>query len=497
MGRPLRAAAAAISLAAMRAPPAPTPAPAARDWSATLRRDAQALHDDLVANHPGSVNPQDPGFARRNEAQLRLALRRAAAAHSFAEYFFALRAYVAAFDDGHLGFGVYGNTPSNTFWPGFLTRYEADGGQRVVTRDDDAPIPLGARLLSCDGRSADQLVRANVGRFTGRWMLLSQRQAFGSDLFADEGNPYARRPLRCTFEMARRRRNVTLRWRPIGLGDLIRKFQQIAARPPRTFGARALGDGTRWISLASFNGDPRSEAGRALPPLVASLRADRTGLVAAPAIVLDLRGNDGGSSDWPRQVAEVIWGRGALDRLPRDTDRVEWRVSAANLASIRASREHQVAEGAPSPEMRRWFDRVTTGLAGALARGETLWREPEDETDRPTVSASAEPGPHGPVYVITDAGCASACLDAVDLWRALGAVHVGLTTSADTFYMDVRRQALPSGLGGIGVPMKVYRGRARGANQPVVPVHMFSGSIGDTAALERWIAGLPERRHQP
>jgi hypothetical protein len=32
--------------------------PAERDWSATLRQDAQALHDDIAANHPGPVNPQ-------------------------------------------------------------------------------------------------------------------------------------------------------------------------------------------------------------------------------------------------------------------------------------------------------------------------------------------------------------------------------------------------------------------------------------------------------
>jgi hypothetical protein len=42
------------------------------------------------------------------------------------------------------------------------------------------------------------------------------------------------------------------------------------------------------------------------------------------------------------------------------------------------------------------------------------------------------------------------------------------------------------------MPMKVYRGRPRKSNEPVVPVHRFNGDIGDTAALERWIASLPK-----
>jgi hypothetical protein len=60
--------------------------------------------------------------------------------------------------------------------------------------------------------------------------------------------------------------------------------------------------------------------------------------------------------------------------------------------------------------------------------------------------------------------------------------------------MDVRQLRLPSGIGGVSVPMKVYRGRPRGSNEPVVPTHVFAGDITDTAALERWIATLVPAR---
>ena len=98
----------------------------------------------------------------------------------------------------------------------------------------------------------------------------------------------------------------------------------------------------------------------------------------------------------------------------------------------------------------------------------------------------------GRVYVLTDSNCGSACLDAVDLWKTVGAVQVGRETSADTVYMGIREPTLPSGLAEIAVPMKVYRGRARGNNEPQRPQYVIEGDMGDDAAL---LASI--RRLQP
>jgi hypothetical protein len=38
--------------------------------------------------------------------------------------------------------------------------------------------------------------------------------------------------------------------------------------------------------------------------------------------------------------------------------------------------------------------------------------------------------------------------------------------------------------------MKVYRGRDRGSNVPLSPVHRYDGDMRDTAALGTWIATL-------
>lgn len=224
-------------------------------------------------------------------------------------------------------------------------------------------------------------------------------------------------------------------------------------------------------------------------PLIAAMKQDRNAVASAPRIVLDLRGNNGGSSDWSRQIAEILWGKAAIEALDIDSKGVEWRASPANLATIEGYRAAWATAGSVSPEARAWADRTAEGLKAALAAEQPLWREP-DEVEAPLADAPVAP-PTARVSVLTDAGCASACLDAVDLWRALGAVQIGQETSADTLYMDIRSDPMPSGLAEAIVPMKVYRGRKRGSNVPWVPVHRYSGDMRDDAALERWVITLP------
>jgi hypothetical protein len=468
--------------------------PAERNWSAALKQDAQALHDDAAANHPGPVNPLDPDFARRNDAGLALALERASQVHDFGGYWYAMKAYVASFEDGHMGFGTTGNAPQfDTGWPGFLTGFGADDAQRVVSRTDDAPVPLGARLVSCDGRPADRLAAENVGAFEGRWFLKSRHVLRGGELLVDRGNPFIKRPQTCVFDVDGESRNVTLNWRqitPEALAPRLATANQIIHSP---LGARTLADGTRWFNLGDFSGDPKSEAGRSLPGMIAAMRADRADLVAAPAIVLDLRGNDGGSSDWSHQIAVALWGEQRLRGLHIDSDAVDWRASPANIASL--SKDRDARKALMTPEAQHWYDHNIAGMQGAQAKGDALWRDPDEDDGAATPAGASPQPPSGPVYFLTDAGCASACLDAADLWAALGAIQIGQETSADTLYMDVRLNVLPSGVARVSIPMKVYRGRKRGSNVPLDPVHAFPGDLRDTAALESWIATLPERRH--
>jgi len=154
-------------------------------------------------------------------------------------------------------------------------------------------------------------------------------------------------------------------------------------------------------------------------------------------------------------------------------------------------RRRWAGSAAISREAKDWADWTVAGMRAARAAGRPLWREPDEVDAATTAAAPVSPPARG--LVLTDRGCGSACLDAVDLWRALGAVQVGQETSGDTLYMDVRRDPLPGGMGDALVPMKMYRGRPRGSNVPWVPAHRYIGDMRDTPALERWIAALPQR----
>lgn len=463
-----------------------------RNWAATLRRDAQAFHDQVVEDHPGPYNRLDPGFAAANDRALALALKRADAVRDYPGYLWAMRGYVAHFDDGHVALDVRRPEPLPLRWPGFLTGFDGAGQQVVRTVADGAGLPrLGAVLEACDGVRADALAARNVGAFRGRWQLASQRATQGGRLFVDARNPFIARPRRCTFRDGVERMVVALAWRPLSDAEFDTRFAATAPRARPAIGARVLADGTRWYSMSSFNGDPEGTAAKALRPIVAQMTRDRAEVVRAPAIVLDLRGNGGGSSEWSQQIARVIWGRTAVDRAEFSSEAVDWRASAGNLATVRGYKAAWQASPDGSPEAIAWASRIVDGIAGARARGDALWRGTSDEAAAVKVEEPPVTPPVARVFVLTDWGCGSACLDAIDLWTALGAVQVGQETSADTLYMDVRDELLPSGIAAAVVPMKVYRGRKRGSNQPAIPRYRYTGDMRDDAALERWIAALP------
>lgn len=92
----------------------------------------------------------------------------------------------------------------------------------------------------------------------------------------------------------------------------------------------------------------------------------------------------------------------------------------------------------------------------------------------------------GSMAVVTDGGCASACLDFMDAILAYpGVIHLGRTTSADTRYIDVGEYELSARLWAT-VPHKAWFGRPRGNNEPYVPTHVFPGDISDDDAVREW-----------
>lgn len=284
--------------------PAPGWMEAPRDWAATLRQDATALHALIIDSHPGVYHPQNPEFRARVDEGLALALKRAETTTDAGGWWWAMRTFVASFDDGHVQIGL--KTPESfpTRWPGFLTVYRGTE-QIVADRDalDAATPPLGAKLIDCDGVAADQLGADRIGAFRGRWFLESQHVAFGDWQFLNATNPWIPEMRNCRFESDGAAKSFTLTSRSIDAPDLSARRTPLAQRARPAFAVKALDDGGYWLSMPSFDGSPGGAAHTARTAMIAEATSKQSEVRAAPYGILDLRGNGGGSLHWNQTLA--------------------------------------------------------------------------------------------------------------------------------------------------------------------------------------------------
>ncbi|MCW3835954.1 hypothetical protein ACFQ1E_07875 [Sphingomonas canadensis] len=462
-----------------------------KDWQAALRADASAFHDAILDSHPGPFDSENPGFGKTLERAYALALSRAKPGIGYREYYWAMTEFANAFDDGHLGVGDRGPGYKWDFiWPGFAVAYR--GGAYVVAHSEGgAGMPaVGAVLEKCDGKRAAALAEEKLAPLVGRWSLTSTRERTAPRLFLRSDNPFRAPVRRCTFLQDGKRIAVKPDWQPI---DSARRSKLIVAitgaRANAGIGMEPLGAKGYAFNLGSFDTDPEADTTKALTALVAQTNARGDAVAEADLLLFDLRGNDGGSSGWMLQIAQAIWGKRYTDAKAEDGSYPDYRISDANIANYRGAYEDAKARG--DAYATEWLARVVAAMEGAKAAGRPFW-----SARNPDAGPLPDAGPNrvkARVFVFTDSFCASACLDAVDLLTALGAIQVGQETSADTLYMDIRDQDLPSGVLRAWIPTKVYRGRARGSNMPATPLHRWTGSLEDTAGIRAWVAGLPAR----
>ncbi len=308
------------------ASPALAQRPAERDWAAALRADARALHDETSRQSPGRRQSGGSGLlqaqrcaagdgveAREDREDL---CRRLSAAAGICR-----RVQRWPYDHPHLR--------------GRAERISLARLSSPITTRRERCASIRARTTRrC--RSERSLSVATVARRRS-WRPIgsggcgaagsseSTRQRWGRTLFLDEHNIAVPPLARCTFRVDGRQRTIALEWKPIdsngfwerALGrskDRSAHIQKRGRWPTRT----------RWYAMPSFNGDAQSDAGKALPGLIAAMQADRN----APAIVLDLRRNNGGSSDWSQQIAQTLWGQQRSHGLPKSD-------TAGRLARLR------------------------------------------------------------------------------------------------------------------------------------------------------------------
>ena len=464
------------SAAAIGFKPAPT-----AFWRDSAKMDVEAAYRMLHDDHPGAA-PEvgDTAFRATLEQAHAVAAARARQISSYEGYAATLAAFANAFGDKHVR-----SRPvflvARPDWAGMII---GKRGDRWFVADEDAASPAdslrGAQLLSCDGRTPDDWGGQILGGFRADWSVEAQQEQTAPWLLVSERNPFIPRPVACVFDKGGARREIHLEWRSIRRDALTPRLDKVVDVGAAGYGVRQAGAGY-WIALQGLQ-DARAVA------VVDAVRAQAAAMRAAPFVILDLRGNGGGSSEFGRQIAEQLFGQdyvnaklGAAD----DPCGSAWRVSPANLREL----EHYgVMFAGRGPEFVRIFDGLLT-QARAAAKAGRAFSAPLS-CPAATSSVGAPPAElRGRVFLVTDGFCFSSCLDVVEDFRRLGAIQLGRTTDANTHYSEVNDRPMPSGLSTFSTMMAVgMSGPPRIG--PFTPQTAFDGDIADTAVVQAWATAI-------
>lgn len=448
-------------------------------WSLLAKADIAAIHDIVAENHPGPVNAADPAFARWLEEGRRQAEAQADGARSYGDYVRSLRLYVNGFSDGHMGVSPRLNPPSR--WPGVAIA--ADGQTaRITAVEPGVDAAVGAEVMSCDGRSIDQLMAERVDPYYWNRAIPHERwRHLPRLLLVSVGDTASELPA-CRIRTAEgAEKDLPLTWRTL---DAARVGPVLAGGAvPAAIGLRKMDD--VWlISLPTFQ--PSTEQVAQLNAIIESLTAEPPS--AETRLVFDVRGNGGGNSAWGNRLARAVWGAPAVVHVTSAFDStLDYRVSRSNIASVEnnlaRARQQNLTNSIPGLERTR--DTLIEALNAGREVATFISSPRRDEAPAP------EPTFKGRAYLVTDGACASACLDFADVMRRLpGVTHVGAATSADTIYMENTGAPLPSGLTSLSYSMKVYKNRERGGNEWYDPHVRWPSPPQDDEALVAWVRTL-------
>ncbi len=468
----------------------------AEGWRALARTDLAAAEQLLRAHTPIPFDDENPALKRWLVQGYADAQARVAEIQGEADWYYTLSAFASGFRDPHVNIQPTGSLPPAR-WPGIIVAMQGDVGV-VAERDasDTEAPPLGARILSCDGKPLAELMETRVLSLTLNPAFAADRRRAMTRLFIDRGIAFAPAPKRCRIEVAQEVKDVELKWRALPKPEEAwwAQLQNAAIGPAATFGVSEPAPGVTWIGVPTFSSG--AQTAPKLELLIAEVLKRGDAIRASRAIVIDTRGNGGGNSQWADKLAEAIFTAPVLAKHqpPPVKSAVDWRGSEGNADywrawSARMREEFGVFSGS-------WLRAVAISdrLREAAAKSVPFYRDGSDETGPSGGQSKRRPNGDSPfaakVYVLSNGACASSCLNFAD--RVLfvpGVQLIGLDTYGDGMLMDVRSETLPSGLARIVLPQKVARGRGRGALEVYAADVRYDGAWDD-ASVRAWVMGL-------
>lgn len=462
-------------------------------WSELAIQDLKKVQGLVEENHPGPLDNQNTWFSAWFKKGYSESLALAKRSDSYQGYYYSLKHFVNGFKDGHLHYWTE-LSMNRSEWPGFIV---AKRGELYIVHfvsdlDKFGHLPpKNSQLVSCDGKGIRSLMETNIFPFSGNPDLESHWIEQTPMLFVDFHNPFVTRPRECTFKSNTdgKPETTTLSWKPTIYSEIEPHVEKAGfGQRPVKFTQDSFDKDNHWISIPTFG--PEKEDADYLAEITKGLNLLRDSKI----IVFDVRGNGGGNSQWGHNIVGQLFGedyKTYRESKRPDQSYVEWRASKGNLAYLQEVVPALKERFGARSSIFRVFESVATAMANK--NESTLLKQPElvESSNDQTSPRNVKSPVSAQVYLLTDGHCGSACLDFADILLNMeGVIHIGLPTSADTVYMDIRREKLPSSIANLSFAMKVYRNRQRGNNQPYVPTFLWEGDIWDTPKLQTWISGL-------
>ncbi|MDI6652456.1 S41 family peptidase [Gluconobacter japonicus] len=166
-----------------------------------------------------------------------------------------------------------------------------------------------------------------------------------------------------------------------------------------------------FVSLLSFNWWDDQAA--QMQTMLDELKRQAGTLHEAPRVVIDVRGNTGGNSQWGQKVASALWGEKAVSAIVNSFDQtVDWRASVQNAKLTRAAAARSAAAGLAEDAKGR--NQIADEMDVAVTKGNALFTAAELPTSPSLPKGYASPF-KGKVFFLTDMRCASACLGFADI----------------------------------------------------------------------------------
>ncbi len=471
-------------------------------------RHLDFVHNAINEMHPAILEADATEFLDWHKNGYQKAIELLPQVHTEADEAALLRFYMAGYQDPHL----YGNLDKRPYskldakeelWMGWLLKATNTGYEVTYRKASDTYPPERAKLISCDGQAIDELLHKHYAPyFDIRWQILGARDTAAKALTQDRSfTGVLNRPelTNCDFLVDNATKTFPLEWLPVSEDEsiVINAISQYKYNLPSLI---EPAPNTVWIRAHDFVLNT-PEAAQSQTKLLEEIRSSQE----KNLIILDTRGNSGGSSTHGFNIFNAIMNEdekaatyvGNQYQYKNQGSSALFRASWQLYWSYDYMLKNLIANQGIEAADVQFYENFQMRLKQALDAGEQTLGQSETPNE-----SNAIPPPNNEwessikLVLITDKTCVSACLDFVDIVKLVpNLLHIGEPTDADTAYThkaDIQSKYLGETYN-FSVPVKKWNKRLREDNQPYTPDVIYEGDMNDDKTLEQWVLTQAEQ----